>query len=169
MDSATIIDRYYNLSLRFLSYRPRSEKELVDYLRKKVKSQKSKGKIESQNEKTIDDNLIDKIITKLKEYKFVDDREFARFWVEQRTKFKHKPFRVIEYELKQKGIDKGLIEEVMASFDDKNTFDLENAKKLAEKKLDFYRSLPPQKRQEKVMNYLLRKGFNYDIVKKALK
>ncbi len=62
-----------------------------------------------------------------------------------------------------------MIDGVIAKFDDKNLFDLENAKKLAERKLDFYRSLTPEKRREKVMNYLLRKGFSYDIVKKVFK
>ncbi|MEK7120586.1 MAG: RecX family transcriptional regulator [Patescibacteria group bacterium] len=163
MDSATIIDRYYNLSLRFLSYRPRSEKEVVDYLTKKLSKAKSAsgGKIEEVIQK--------KIIDKLKSYNFIDDTAFAKFWIEQRTKFKHKPFRVIEYELKQKGIDKGLIDEAMAKFDDKSTFDLENARKLAEKKLDFYRNLDVAKRKEKVMGFLLRKGFSYEIVKKVIR
>lgn len=133
---------------------------MADYLKKKSSSVKTS---EGQ------EKLIESIIKKLKDYKFIDDTAFAKFWIEQRTKFKHKPFRVIEYELKQKGIDKGLIEEVMASFDDKNTFDLENAKKLAEKKLDFYRNLDAAKRNEKTVNYLLRKGFSYEIVKKVLK
>ena len=158
MDSAAIFDRYYNLSLRFLSYRPRSEKEILDYLKKKA-----------SNSPSLTDDITDQIIEKLKDYKFIDDVVFARFWVEQRTKFKHKPIRVIEYELKQKGIDGEIIDEILSRFDGNKEIDLESAKKLAEKKLDFYRGLPPQKRQEKVMNYLLRKGFNYDIVKKALK
>lgn len=168
MDDSQIFDRYYNLTLRYLSYRPRSEKEILDYLTKKVKNQKSKGKIESQNEKIIDDSLIDRVIVKLKEYKFIDDKAFARFWVEQRVKFKHKPIRAIEFELKQKGIDKDLIEAVLSVFDSKD-LDLENAKKLAEKKLDFYRDLDVRKRKEKVTNYLLRKGFSFEIVRKVLK
>lgn len=153
MDSATVFDRYYNLSLRFLSYRPRSEKELVDYLKKKK----------------IDEVIQKKIIDKLKSYNFIDDTAFAKFWTEQRIKFKHKPLRVIEYELKQKGIDRSLIDEVFSEFSDKKSLDLASAKKLAEKKLDFYRNLDPKKRNEKAVNYLLRKGFSYDIVKKVLK
>lgn len=149
---------------------------MIDYLRKKVKNQKSsirqaqdkQGKIESQNEKTIDDELIDKIIEKLKGYKFIDDLEFAKLWIEQRTKFKNKPIRVIEFELKQKGIDREIIDEVLPRFDENKDLDLESAKKLAERKLNFYRSLEPAKRREKVMNYLLRKGFSYDTVKKVL-
>ena len=154
MDNSIIFDRYYNLSLRYLSYRPRSEKEISDYLKKKASSSPS-----------LTDDIIDQIIEKLKEYKFIDDVGFAKFWVEQRPKFKRKPIRIIEYELKQKGIDSNLIEEILSTFDDKD-LDLENAKKLAEKKLDFYRGLDVRKRREKVMNYLLRKGFSYDTVKK---
>lgn len=152
MDSATIFERYYNFTLRFLSYRPRSEKEIKDYLKKKK----------------IDENIQAQIIEKLKSYNFINDEDFVKFWIEQRTKFKHKPIRVIEFELKQKGIKKEIIDEVLSKFDQAKIMDLENAKKLASKKLDFYRGLPPQKRQEKVMNYLLRKGFSYVIVKKVL-
>lgn len=157
MDNSLVFERYYNLSLRYLSYRPRSEKEILDYLKRKA-----------SNSPSLTEEIISKILEKLKEYKFIDDKAFAKFWVEQRTRFKRKPIRVIEYELKQKGIEENLIEEILSSFDKKD-LDLENAKKLAEKKLDFYRNLDPQKRREKVMGYLLRKGFNYDIVKQVLK
>lgn len=156
MDSSAIFDRYYNLSLRFLSYRPRSEKEIYDYLKKK-----------SSNSPNLTEEIINKIIEKLKEYRFIDDSAFAKFWVEQRTKFKSKPIRVIEYELKQKGIDKILTEEILSSFD-RTDLDLENARKLAERKLDFYRGLDVRKRKEKVTNYLLRRGFSFEIVRKAL-
>ncbi len=152
MDSSAIIDRYYNLSLRFLSYRPRSEKEIKDYLKKKK----------------IDENIQAQIIEKLKSYNFINDEDFVKFWIEQRTKFKHKPIWVIEFELKQKGIEKDLINEVLLSFDQTKRVDLESAKKLAEKKMDFYRNLDPKKRREKVMNYLLRKGFDYKTIKKVL-
>ncbi|MBI3305759.1 RecX family transcriptional regulator [Candidatus Nomurabacteria bacterium] len=89
--------------------------------------------------------------------------------MEHRTKFKGKPIRVIEFELKQKGIDREIIDEVLSRFDERKSLDEQNARKLAEKKIDFYRSLPPEKRREKVMSYLLRKGFSYDTVKKILK
>ncbi len=157
MDNSTVFAHYYNLTLRYLSYRPRSEKEVLDYLKEKSSAAKAP---EGQAK------MIQDIIIKLKEYKFIDDEKFAKFWFEQRSKFKRKPIRVVEYELNQKGINKQIIEEVLSGFDSKD-LDLENAKKLAAKKLDFYRNLDPKKRQEKVMNFLLRRGFNYDIVKKV--
>lgn len=155
MDHDLTFARYYNLSLRYLSYRPRSEKEINDYLLEKAK----------RNE-LLDQKMIAEIISKLKDYKFINDKEFLKFWFEQRAKYKRKPIRVIKFELMQKGIAKKLVDEYIDQIE-KNDIDLENAKKLAEKKMDFYRNLDPVKKREKVMNYLLRKGFSYDIVKKV--
>lgn len=152
-----IFERYYNLSLRYLSYRPRSEKEVHDYLKEKQK--RAKG---------LTDEFVFQIMAKLQEYKFIDDSQFVKFWVEQRTIYKNKPVRIIEYELKQKGISQDLINENLRRENAKES-DLESAKKLAAKKMDFYRNLDSSKRREKVMNYLLRKGFSYDTVKKAMK
>lgn len=157
METSEVLDRYYNLSLRYLSYRPRSEKEVLDYLKEKQKKAPN-----------LSDEIISQIIDKLKEYKFIDDVKFTQLWIEQRSKYKGKPIRVIEYELKQKGISQDLIKSSLFEKDKKET-DLENAKKLAKKKMDFYRGLSLEKRREKVTNYLLRKGFNYDIVKQAIK
>lgn len=153
MDDKLKFDRYYNLTLRFLSYRPRSEKEIVDYLRKKK----------------ISEEIVAKIMERLQEYKFIDDLEFTKFWIEQRTKIRRKPLRVIEMELKQKGIGRDLVDEILSHLKDRSTLDFENAKKLASKKLDFYRELDPKKRNEKVASYLMRKGFSYDTVKKILR
>jgi regulatory protein len=102
IDSLTVFDRYYNLSLRYLSYRPRSEKEMRDYLLEKQKRKKG-----------LSDETISEIIKKLKSYKFIDDRQFTKSWIESRIKLKNKPVRVIEYELKQKGISGDLIDEFL--------------------------------------------------------
>lgn len=156
MDNEVVFARYYNLSLRYLSYRPRSEKEVFDYLQEKQKKAPS-----------LTDEDIQNIILKLQEYKFINDEDFAKFWIEQRSKYKNKPIRVIEYELKQKGISQEIINSSLFEKDKKET-DLENAKKLAAKKMEFYRGLDPKKRKEKVMNYLLRIGFSYEVVKMVL-
>ena len=156
MDNQEVYERYYNLSLRYLSYRPRSEKEVYDYL---------KGK--QFKAKSLTDQIISKIIKKLKEYNFIDDVAFTKFWINQRIKYKNKPLRVVKYELKQKGINQDLINICLNENDQSR--DLESAQKLANKKMDFYRNLPSEKKREKVMRYLIGKGFSYEVVKKALK
>lgn len=162
MDSDLIFARYYNLSLRYLSYRPRSEKEVQEYLREKIKKNKLNLKSEVEG-----DEIIEQILIKLKVYRFIDDEAFLKFWFEQRTKYKKKPFKVVKFELVQKGIKRSLIESYFENFGSKE-IDLENAKSLAEKKLNYYRNLDSVKRKEKVMRYLLGKGFSYETVKKIL-
>lgn len=143
-------DKFYNKALRFLSFRPRSEKEIRDYLIKNKASEAS----------------IDKIIKNLKEHKFINDEEFVRWWIEQRTLLKPKATRAIKFELKQKGIDKDLIDR---SFEDDLTSDLEKAKKLAEKKMPRYSKITDRKKiYEKLGRFLASKGFNYDTIKEVI-
>ena len=156
MFGSEVFDRYYNLSLRYLSYRPRSEKEVKDYLHKKQLRTKS-----------LTDEIIIEIIKKLESYNFINDDAFAKAWISERRRIKNKPTQVIRFELKQKGIKEEIIKKYLDKDSAKDS-DLESAKKLAEKKMDFYRNLPEVKRREKVMGYLLRKGFSWDITKKAL-
>ena len=153
-------DRFYNFALRFLSYRPRSEKEVRDRL--KLKSQNSKVKITTQNSK-----VIDKVIQKLKEKKFINDEEFAKGWVESRLRFKPRSARLIKIELKQKGISPEIIDK-MINNEGLMINDSENAKKLIEKRILRYKGLSRQKIYEKLGRYLASKGFNWDTIKKAI-
>jgi regulatory protein len=151
-DPELVFDRYYNLSLRYISYRPRSEKEVYEYLLTKQKRAKN-----------LDEKIIAQIMKRLTEYKFIDDNEFARFWIEHRKK----GFRILKFELTQKGIRKEIIEEVASNFDLESK---ENAliEKLLEKKSRSLKNEAPQKAREKLIAYLLRRGFEYDEVKKAI-
>ena len=151
-------EKFYNLALRFLSYRPRSEKEVRDKLKSK--------KVES--------STIEIIISKLIEKKFINDEEFAKGFVESRLRFKPRSVRLIKLELKQKGIEQELIDKMIndeARLPDGQGLminDLENAKKLIEKKLPRYKGLPKQKIYEKVSRFLASKGFGWDTIKKSI-
>lgn len=149
-------EKFYNKALRFLSFRPRSEKEIRDYL-------KGVGRPKSQKN-IAPDGIIDLIINKLKEYKFLNDEEFVKWWIEQRTAAKPKAWRVIKMELKQKGIQNDLID----SFELKDKNDLENAIKLAKSRMRRYENMERQDVYEKLGRYLASKGFNYDIIKEVI-
>ncbi len=144
--------KFYNKALRFLSYRPRSEEEIRKNLLKKKSPQE----------------IIEKIISKLKEYKFINDEEFVKWWIEQRTNFKPRSLRLIKMELKQKGIDKELIDETIDHLPS-TIDDLESAKKLIERRLQRYKNLPRDEKFQKIARYLASKGFNYDIIKEVFK
>lgn len=149
---------FYNSALKFLSYRPRSEKEVRDNLVKK-----SFGRGSGPSEATIE-----LIIKKLREQKFLNDREFAKWWVEQRTLVKPMGKRLIKLELNRKGIDKELIDEVFDGIEDIVHNELEMVRKLVQRKISKYRGLDRQKIYQKLGGFLSRRGFDYDTIKKTI-
>lgn len=144
--------KFYNKALRFLSFRPRSEKEVIENLKKKK----------------VTDSVIKVIVRKLKEQKFLDDREFTNWWIEQRTLIKLKPKRIIKMELRQKGIDDELTDELLQKTDE-TVSDLAKAKKIIEKRLSRYKKFQGFERRNKLGRFLGGKGFDYDTIKNALK
>lgn len=155
MDS---FQKFYDRALRFLSFRPRSEKEIRDFL-KRPRKKRSKRKTE-----TIDEATVEKIIAKLKEFNFINDEEFAKWWVEQRQGHKPRGKRVIEMELKQKGIP----EELITNYQLLITNQLDLAKKAVEKKAVMYRGLPREKAYQKLSQFLLRRGFDWETVREVV-
>ncbi|MCL5438531.1 MAG: RecX family transcriptional regulator [Patescibacteria group bacterium] len=156
--------KFYNRALRFLSFRPRSEKEISDYLKKKSCKAGSKKSSEEINR-----SVIEKIIQKLKEQRFLNDEEFARWWIEQRTEFKPRSLRLIKIELKQKGINNEIIESQIVDSKLQVPNDLQSARKLVEKQMRKYRNLPKEKVYQKLFRFLASKGFDYETIKEAIK
>lgn len=160
--SDIFFDKYYNLALRYLSFRPRSEKEIRDYLAKKS----TYGRSAVGGKKM--DILIDKIIEKLKEQRFLNDEEFARMWVESRIRSKPRAWRLIKIELKQKGISDEIIESATQSSEVSSQSDEEMAKAIVEKKINKYKNLPKQEAYQKLGRILAGKGFDWDTIKKVV-
>jgi regulatory protein len=145
-------EKFYKAAIRFLSFRPRSEKELRDYLTKKK----------------CDDLTSKRIIESLKRDKFINDQEFVRWWVEQRTILKPKASRVIKFELKQKGINKELIDSFFES-EESSSSDLTKALNLAEKKMVRLGKLEDKRKiYEKLGRFLASKGFDWDTIKEVI-
>lgn len=148
MSDNPVFDSLYNNTLKFLSIRPRSENEILVYLRKKNASKKNTNEI----------------LVRLKEYNFVNDLEFTRWFIESRNK----SIRIVRMELKQKGISQENIEEVLKDFDiDKKENNL--IEKYVAKKWKTVSKAPKEKQYEKMIRFLLSKGFDYDESKAAVK
>lgn len=153
-------EKFYNKALRFLSYRPRSEKEVRDNL-------SSKGRWASGRKKPSPE-LIEKVIEKLKEQKFLNDEEFVKWWVEQRTTVRPKSFRVIKMELQQKGISVEIIDSIIPDSSFIIRSELKTVKRLIQKRLSRYRGLERKEQWEKLAGFLWRRGFEYETIKDAL-
>lgn len=154
--------RFYNKALNFLSYRLRSEQEVRDNLLRKNKPPNRFAKIPSKE-------IIEKIIIKLKDYKFIDDLEFSEWWIEQRLRSKPRSLRVLEMELKMKGISKDMIDKTINDLGLTNDDEIKSAKKLISKKVDKLKDLPREERIRKAAGMLGRRGFGWEIIKKVLK
>lgn len=147
-----LFQKYLESAIHFLSYRMRSEKEVRDNLIKKKASPE----------------IIEKVITWLKEQRFVNDREFARLWIESRARSQPKSLRIIQMELRQKGVSKDILSEVATHPDTVVGSDLDRAKKLVEKKIGKYKDLPKHELYQKLGAVLARRGFSWDIIKRSI-
>ncbi len=137
----------------FLKFRPRSEKEVRDYLYKKI----------AKTHWSRDD--ADKIIEKLREESLIDDPKFVDWFVRMRTSLKPKGERMLVRELKLKGIKDELIEGYFSA----NKIDEEKlAAELLGKRWPRFKSLDSKKRFEKAARYLLSRGFGYEMTKKII-
>lgn len=147
-----LFEKYYTHALKFLSYRPRSEKELRDSLIKRKAP----------------DEIIQTIFKLLKEQKFLSDEDFTKWWIEQRSSFKPRSKRVISMELKQKGISQELITKYLVENEESSVNDLEQALRLIQKKSKRYEHLDREELYQKLGGALARKGFSWDVIKRAI-
>lgn len=152
MDLRDVYQKYLEAAVRFLSYRPRSEKEVRDYLLKK------KAPLE----------IIEKILNWLKDQRFVNDEEFVKWWIEQRSKFRPKGLKVIKMELRQKGVSQALIDSILQESEINTNSDLESARRIVEKKIIKYKGLDKREIYHKLGAHLARKGFNWETIKRVI-
>jgi regulatory protein len=144
-------------ALRFLSFRPRSERELYDYLRRKF----SKRIID-----TIDaPDTIDTVIDRLKHLGYVDDLKFSQWWVEQRQTHRPRGRQLIKNELYQKGISQETINQVLPEDEES---EVGRALQTAKKKLRSYKNLPTPEFKQKMSQYLSRRGFDWETTKEVV-
>jgi regulatory protein len=140
------IGRATEAALRLLASRPRSVREISDRLRRKGFEQVT----------------IDRAIEKLEGWNYINDAEFARYWVENRAAHKPRGRRLLEQELRTKGVDREVVKEAIAEVEvDEERAALE----LARAKLPSYRHDDPRIAQRKLIGFLQRRGFGYDVIK----
>lgn len=140
----------YEKLLRFAMIRPRSEKEVFDWFRRKK----------------VHESIHDKLLKKLKHLELLDDKKFAQWWVRQRTEFKPRGKKALQYELIQKGIDKKIIDETLEESD---VDELSIAKQLINKNEYKWKKYEGFERRQKASHFLGRKGFSWNVIKEVVK
>ena len=131
-------------TLNFMLIRPRSRRELADYLRRK--------KAEPQQQTDVTSYLETK--------GYVSDAAFAKSWVRSRQATRPVSTRRLIMELRQKGVSN---DDITAALNENNYDEQHALQQLITKKRRLTRYQDPQK----LMHYLLRQGFGYEVIKQA--
>lgn len=156
LENESQFGKLYTRSLEYALIRPRSQREMRDYLYRKTRDSRTKtGDIK----KGVSKELTERVFNRLFEKGYIDDMKFASFWVENRNVRKGSSMRKLQMELRGKGVDVAIVEQVLASTDRADTDELQ---KIIAKKASRYDDV------QKLTAYLVRQGFHYDDVKEAL-
>jgi len=134
--------------IRFLSYRPRSEREICIKLKRK----------------NYPDITIKQTIAWLLEKNLLNDREFSKMWIKGRMANKPVGKIKIKKELEQKGINSNIIEDVIKNFFEKDTDELEVAHKFIENKRKSLKLKNIKLEPKKAINILKNRGFSYNVI-----
>ena len=142
-----------NLSYFYLNFRPRTYKEIEEYLQKKAAKFK------------FDEKTISKAIKSLQQDNLINDQKFIEWFVEIKTTRRPISKFLIKQKLLKHGVEKQLIDEYL----EKNTVDeLKLAKIALEKRWLRFKNLPKKEKFQKTASFLGRRGFSYDIIKKTI-
>ena len=130
-------------AIKYIGYRPRSVEEVRRNL---VKNEYPEAAIEE-------------VLDRLQRNGLLDDRKFARQWVENRLEFRPRGRRALRFELRKAGIADPIIQETL---DDMLTNEGGLAYRAASK---YARRLKTNERRvffQKLTGYLARRGFSYE-------
>lgn len=105
-------------------------------------------------------DIAGQVLDPLVNYGYINDKAFARFWVEQRLA--KRGFRGLKEELREKGVDTFIIDEILTEFGREAEYSA--ALKLAKKKVELSGGACPFLR---LAGYLERRGFSYDVIGKV--
>ncbi len=139
-------------AIRFLNYKQRTEKEVIDKLRS--------FKLTEESIKTVMDFL--------KEFKFVNDENYAKLYVESKKLLKPEGRRTVKMRLALKGINKELSDKsVEENYSEEE--ELNKARLLYLKYRKKVRGKNEADKKQKCYRYLISKGFSYDIASSVMK
>lgn len=141
----------YDAALRYLGHRQRSVSEIHRHLRGKK----------------FDDEAIAAAIDNLRAQRYVDDEAFARYWLEQRERFRPRGDRGIRMELAQKGVSRDVIDVVLG--ERSPDADIEQAKKALSRPMTRWTMLTAPERKRKIHTYLAARGFSYGTIEEVIR
>jgi regulatory protein len=140
----------YEAAVEFLAARPRSLAEIRRHL----------------HSKRYDDEAIDGAIDRLRAQRYVSDLDFAKYWVEQRSRFRPKGDRALVSELINKGVARETIDAALGDMPAESESD--RARRAIARQLMRWQDLEPAERKRKIHAFLAQRGFGYDVIEEVI-
>ena len=149
------------IATHFLGTRPRTRREIELRLRR--------GKVADQ--------LIAATLTRLEKLGLVDDVAFARWWAEQRDRHAPRGRRMVEAELRQRGVPREVLEALRGEELAEPSLDAEGWPGTEDERADTAlarhlrgRSIPDDpKARQRLGAYLVRRGFDPEAARSAIR
>lgn len=136
-------------AVRLLAHRPRSTLELRTRLRRNGFS----------------DHAIDAAMERMSELGYVNDEEFAAYWVENRQQHRPRGRRLIASELRSKGISPAVVDNTL---DEAEIDEYSEALELAQKRAERLRGLERDVWRRRLAGFLQRRGYGWDVVRRVM-
>lgn len=148
--------RAQQIAINYLSYRPRSAREVVNHLTRKGFAE----------------DLARRTAQHLQKLHLQDDAKFARIFVRDRLTRKPIGKALLRRSLQEKGIPPNIVEvvlrELITEEDQQKAAEQLAAKRLRLARTSFER-LPGERRRKRLLDYLLRHGFSHDIAHRTVR
>ncbi len=161
LETESQFGKLYARALEYTMMRPHSAKEVRDYLWRKTRT--TRVRVPETNEirekPGVSQAIADRVYERLVEKGYLNDENFARYWVENRQATKGISQRKLIAELRSKGVDQSVIEQVMQNSPREEKSEI---RKVLAKKRNKYDD------EQKLIAYLMRQGFSYDTIREAL-
>lgn len=135
------VEMAYLKALRFLSYKPRTGSEIKERLSKYEYS----------------DQVIELVHSKLVEEGYVNDHQFAEMWVENRSNFRPRSYKVLRWELRNKKVNEEIISSILDEMDSEEDL----ARAAAQKYVHRLTNCERDQFHKRLAGFLGRRGFSY--------
>lgn len=140
-------ERYaFDKALKYLSFAARTEQDIARFLKNKQLS----------------GAVIQNTIEKLRSYGYIDDAAYARQLAQSLLQGKKLGRQAAEYRLKQKGIPRETVEEILEEYPEET--EAQNARQIYETLLIKYQNDDIHKRRMKIMRNMAAKGYDYELI-----
>jgi regulatory protein len=139
------LESAYQKSIKFIGYRIRTSSEVEKHLRKEG----------------IEPQIISNVMERLAMNGLLNDESFAKNWIENRNEFRPRSYRLLASELRNKGVNSEIIQDVI----ERTIPEDELAYLAAKKRIKRYEHLEWQDFQRRLGSFLARRGFSYSTIK----